>query len=72
MCLFMAMLNSCCSEGFSVVVSGRGYSLAAVWRLLLLWNTGSEYLGFVVATRGLGGFSSWALGHRLGSCGARA
>lgn len=36
MYLFMAMLNSGRSEGFSLAVSGRGYSLAAVCRLLVV------------------------------------
>ena len=34
MYLFMATLNSCCSEGFSLVVFGRGCSLGAACRLL--------------------------------------
>ena len=68
----MATLNSCCSEGFSLVVFGRGCSLGASFSQwwLLLWNTGSKCLVFVVATHGLGCFSSWALEHRLSSCGA--
>ena len=34
-CLFLAMLDLCCCEGFSLVVVSRGYSLFVVHGLLI-------------------------------------
>ena len=34
--LFLAFLGPCCCSGFSLVVASRGYSLAAVGRLLIV------------------------------------
>ena len=60
------------ARGLSLVAASRGYSSLqcagfSLWWLLLLWSTGS-----VVAARGLSSCGSWALEHRLSSCGARA
>ena len=43
MYLFMAMLNSCCSEGFSLVVFGRDSSLVAVPRLAAAASLAEEH-----------------------------
>ena len=44
MYLFMAMLNSCCSEGFSLVVFGRGCSLGvACWLLTVVASLVMEH-----------------------------
>ena len=52
------------------LVAGRGYPLHG---LLLLWSTGSRLTCVsVVVALGLRGCSSWALEHRLSSCGAQA
>ena len=56
--------------GLSPVVARGGYSLLwctgfSLWWLLLLRSTGSRWAGFSSC-------GSWALEHRLSSCGARA
>ena len=60
------MLGLCCRTGFSLVVA-RGL-LIAVASLVVehgFWSVGAS----VVAAHGLKGCGSWALGHRLNSCG---
>ena len=64
---------------FSLVAASWRYSSLqwvgfSLWRLLLLWCTGSRVwvLESIVASCGLSGCSSSALGHRLSSCGAWA
>ena len=59
------MLGLCCRTGFSLVVA-RGL-LIAVASLVEpgFWSVGAS----VVVARGLRGCGSWALGHRLNSCG---
>ena len=69
-CLLWAVLGLRCCTGFSLVAASRGYSLFAVHglslqRLLLLWSMGSGMCG-------LSSCGSWALEHRLSSCGAQA
>ena len=66
----LAVLGLCCCTGFSLVVVSRGYSLLQcvgflLWWSLLLWSTGCRSEGFSRC-------STWALQHRLNSCGARA
>ena len=64
----------CCTWAFS---SWGGYpslwcmDFSLQW-LLLLQNTGSRALGSAVAAQGLSSCSTWALEHRLNSCGAWA
>ena len=57
-------------RGLSLVVVSRGYSSLrcsgfSLWRLLLLWSTGSRRVGFSSC-------GSRALESRLSSCGTRA
>ena len=76
--LFLAALGlCCCAWAFSSCSeSGWGYSslrctgFSLRW-LLLLWSTGSRHTGSVVVVRGLSSCGSWALEHRLSSCGTR-
>ena len=61
-------------RGLSLVVVSGGYSLVAVHRLIVVAFL-VEYglLGMwasAVAAHGLSRCGSWALGHRLNSCGA--
>ena len=64
--------------GLSLVVVSRGYSSLwcvgfSLWWLLLLWSTGSRHTSSsVIVACGLSSRGSWALEHRLSSCGARA
>ena len=79
--LFLALLGLCCCLGFSIVVTGRGYSLVAVCRFLTL------SLSFFFGGRGGGlscckkwavgcvGFTAcgfWTLEHWFNSCGIQA
>ena len=41
--LFLAVLHFCCCAGFSLVAVGRGYSLVAVCRLLVVVTSFVEY-----------------------------
>ena len=63
--LILAVLRLHCCMSISQVAASRGYSLIVVHRLLLLWSTGFRHLGFSSC-------GSWALEHRLTSCGALA
>ena len=75
--LTLAMLGLCCYTGFSLAVVSRSYSSLRCegfswWLLLLLledglWGTQAP----VVAASGLSR-GSWALGHRLSTCGTWA
>ena len=72
--LFSAVLDLHCCVGFSVIVVSRGYSLAAVHRLLIVvaslvaeHRLESVWVSLVVAL-GLSSFDSWALEYRLSSC----
>ena len=66
----LTVLSLCCCVGFSLAVASRGSSLlqwigfSLQW-LLLLWSVGSGVCG-------LSSCGSWALEHRLSSCGAQA
>ena len=74
--LFLAVLDLHCCTGFSLVAGSEGYSLAVVLRILIvvaflvaehrLWSTQAS----VVVGHGLSNCGSWALEHRLNSCGA--
>ena len=67
--LFWLRWVSVAAQGLSLVATIGGYSslwcvgFSLRW-LLLLWSTGSRHLGFSSC-------GSWALEHRLSSCGAR-
>ena len=68
--IYLAVLGLHCCPGFSLVAASGGCSLAVVpglliWWRLLLWSTGSRALG-------LHSCSSWALEHKLSSCGPQA
>ena len=68
--IYLAVLGLHCCPGFSLAVASGGCSLAVVpglliWWRLLLWNPGSRALG-------LRSCSSWALEHKLSSCGTQA
>ena len=63
--------------GFSLVAASRGYSLVLVQGLLIVVASLVEHRlqnvpASVGAVQGLSGCSSWALKHRLNSCGAWA
>ena len=73
--IFDCVGSSLLHVGFSLVAASGGYSL--------LWCVASHCGGFsraralgvrasVVVARGLSSCGSWALEHRLSSCGARA
>ena len=73
----LAVLGLRCCVGSSLVVMSGGYS--PWWRAgfspqcpLLLLGMGSGARASVVAARGLSSCGSWALEHRLSTCGARA
>ena len=72
---FLALLGLCCCAGFSLVVVSGSFSsmwyagLSSQW-LLLLRSTGSQ--DSIVTARGLSSCYSWALEHRLSSCGSQA
>ena len=71
--LFLALLDLCCCAGFSLVVLSRSFSsmwcagLSSQW-LLLLRSIGCQVPA--VTARGLSSCDSWALEHRLSSCGS--
>ena len=76
-CLFLAVLSLHCCAGFALVVVSWGCSLAVHWLLTVvaplvvvqgLWGAQS----LVVAAYRLSSCSSWALEHRLNSCGVGA
>ena len=63
-------------RGFSLVAASQGYSPGAVSGLSLRWllllpSTGSRVSGSVAAARERSSCGSWALEHRLNSCGAQ-
>ena len=60
--LFLPRLGLHCCSGFSLVAVNGGFSLR--W-LLLLQSTGSRHTGFSSC-------GSWALEHRINSCGQDA
>ena len=63
--LLLAVLDLCCCLGFTLLVVSRGYSLVAACGLFIAAAP-------LVAEHGHMGFSScgsWALEHRLNSCG---
>ena len=73
----MAVLSRHYCEGFSLAAGSRDYSLIAVPRLFLATASlvGAQALGCLASAAAAGGLSgggSWALGHRLRSCGAWA
>ena len=67
--LFLAALGLHCYVGFSLVAVSGGYSLVAVFRLLI--TVAFLAVGMGSRPRGLSSRGSWALEHRLNSCGAR-
>ena len=72
--LFLALLGLCCFEGFSLVVASRGYSLVADLGFPLLWHLWLGNMGSRVPAwaKPLVVVGSWAVEHRLNSCGALA
>ena len=74
----MAVLVFFCCMGFSLVARNGGYSLIATCRLLFavislvaeheFWGMWSS----LVLGHGLSSWSSWALEHKLSSCGPQA
>ena len=76
--IILAALGLCCCTGFSPVAASRGYSLVAVPGLLIALASlvaehrlqGMQAPG--VVAQGLSSRGSWALEHRLSSCGAQA
>ena len=76
MYLFLALLGLRCYLAFSLVSVSRGCSLAVVLRLpISVARLVAEHglcgaPASVVAARGLRSCGSWALEHRLRSCGA--
>ena len=76
--IILAALGLCCCTGFSPVAASRGYSLVAVPGLLSALASlvaehrlqGMQAPG--VVAQGLSSRGSWALEHRLSSCGAQA
>ena len=65
--LFLAVLGLCCCADFSLVAAIRGYSLVAVRRLLIAMVSFDVELSF--RAQGFSSCNSWALKHRLSSCG---
>ena len=68
---FLAVLGLHCCTGFSVVAR-EGCFLVVSFSLLWLSCCGAQAWGHVVAACGLSGLGSWALEHRLNSCGTWA
>ena len=60
--LFLAVLDFCCCSGFCLVAANESFSL---WWLLLLQSTASRHTCFSSC-------DSWALEHRINSCGQDA
>ena len=75
---FMGVLGLCCHVGFSSVVTSECYSLVGVCELLTVVASDVAEHGLQgmwaleVAACGLRSCGSWALGHRLSSCGTQA
>ena len=72
--LFLAVLGLRCHAGFSLVVESRGYSLVAMHKLLFAVAFVVEHglecaWASVIVARELSSCDSWALEHRLNSCG---
>ena len=77
MYLFLAVLGLCYSMGFSLAVGNGDYSLITVCGLLIVVAPPIAEHSFRVPDFSscgtwLSSYSSWALEHRLNSCGARA
>ena len=72
--LFLFVLRLCFCTGFSLVVASRDYSLVAVHRLLIVISLVAEHgpTGFSNCKIWVSSCSSWALEHRLNSCGTPA
>ena len=74
---FLAVLGLHCCVGFSLVAASGGYSSCDAGVFLLrwpfsLWSVGSRVRGLQeLVACGLGSCDSWALEHRLSSCGPR-
>ena len=74
----LAVLGLCCRAGFSPVARRGGFSLVVVLGLLtavasLFAEHRFQCMQVSVAVAlGLGSHGSWALEHRLNSCGTRA
>ena len=70
MYLFLAVLGHHCCTGFSLVVESGSCSLVLVHELFF---AGASYCGALAQGHaGLSSCSSWALEHRLNSCGSQA
>ena len=77
--LFLTLFIFGCTESLllprlSLVVASCGYSLLQrtgflLPSLFLLWSIGFRHTGPTVAALGLSSYSSWALEHRLSTCG---
>ena len=65
-------------QAFSLAVASRGYSMVAVWWLLIAVTSLVAEHGLLgaqasaVVVHGLSSCSSWSLEHRLNSCGTPA
>ena len=70
MYLLLAVLGVHCCAGFSLVAESGGYTLVALRGFLIA--VASLVVEHHSRSRGLSGGGSWALEHRLGSCGAQA
>ena len=72
------MLGLSCCVGYSLAEMSGGYSPVAVCRVLIGVSSRVAELGLkgvkasVVAAQGLSSCGSWALEHRLNSCGEQA
>ena len=69
--VFLSMLSFCCCAGFSLVVASRGYTLVVVRGLLIVVASLVAEHG-ALGHAGFSGCGSWALEHRLNSCGPQA
>ena len=85
--LFLTVLGLHCCAGFSFVSASRGYSLVVHWLLIVVASLVVEHIccGALASlisaqssregsatTHGFRSCGSWALAHRLSSCGASA
>ena len=68
--LFLTLLGFCCCVGFSLAAESGGYSLVSVWASHCngVSCCGAQALGY----SGFSTCGSWALEHRLSSCGTGA
>ena len=67
--IFFTVLGLHCCTGFSLVVESRGYSLVAILRLLMAMDSPLVTEHGLSRHMGFSSCSSWALEHRLSSCG---